>query len=115
MDSVKRIKKQYDSILKTDPSIFVTSDAYLKFIGTGSSEIRKEIVELTADLQHKGILKAAFAVGAGILGYFTEYLPLKIGLFAAAGGSAIAADMEFRSCYELDQLLELLDRRGYLR
>ncbi|CAF1067985.1 unnamed protein product [Adineta steineri] len=93
----------------TDPA----PDAYLKFIGTESSKIRKEIVELTTDLQSKGFIKAIFAVGAGLTGYFTGVSRLQIGMFVAAGISALAANMEFHNCYELGQLLDILDGRGY--
>jgi hypothetical protein len=113
-DSVNRIKKEYKDLLETNLNAFKHLDAYKNHMETRSAQIRDQIVATKQQEWYMGCLKTIVSAIFAWIGYFTNNLILKIGMFAANGGAGVAAIINFYNCYELAQLINRLQQNGYI-
>lgn len=113
-EATANVKKEYTDLMNTPASDFITAEVYLKHIFKQTNIIRNHVVQIKSWQTQKTIFKAIMSVIFGWLGWSTKDPVLTWSSYIASVASGTAAAINTYNWYELNKLVDKLDKSGYI-
>lgn len=101
-------------MLKVSVDDFRSKDTYLEFLKTRSREIRDQIEAVRSEQRNWFVVNTIFSGLFSFVGVSAKSQGLQSGMFVASALSGIAALISAYNCQQLTELLQRLERSGYL-